>query len=41
MELLITNVTVMHGGNFCVAGWDLAVARWFGRYHPGTIGVPF
>ncbi len=22
MELLITDVTVMHGGNFCVAGWD-------------------
>jgi hypothetical protein len=22
MELLITDVTVMHGGNYCVAGWN-------------------
>lgn len=27
MRLLITDLTVMHGGNFCVAGWDLDAHR--------------
>jgi len=27
MELLITDVTVMHGDNFCVAGWNSGDAR--------------
>jgi len=27
MEVLITDVTVMHGGNYCVAGWSANVAR--------------
>lgn len=27
MELLITEVTEMHGGNYCVAGWDIRAAK--------------
>jgi len=27
MEVLITDVTVMHGGNYCVAGWSADVTR--------------
>ncbi len=27
MELLITDVTEMSGGNYCVAGWDIAAKR--------------
>jgi hypothetical protein len=27
MDILITDVTEMHAGNYCVAGWDAAGAR--------------
>lgn len=27
MRLLVTDVTEMHGGNYCVAGWDLQIQR--------------
>ena len=40
MRLIITDVTEMHGGNYCVAGWDFRLDEWCARCRMAQIGPP-
>jgi hypothetical protein len=38
MEVLITDVTVMHGGYYCVAGWCANEDKMIDRFRLDIIG---
>jgi hypothetical protein len=41
MELLITDVTEMGGGNYCVAGWDIVANRMVRPLDDGSAPYQF
>ena len=38
ISMLLTDVTEMHNGSYCVAGWDFGKVAWFGHCLLEAIG---